>query len=69
MGAIIPLATDCLIRYARSRYLEEAAATTSRECARIEPTEEEEATVIKAMANAKAAGPVGLPVELLKLGL
>ena len=35
----------------------------------IEPTEEDFATAIKAMANAKAAGPDGLPVELLKLGL
>ena len=35
----------------------------------IEPTEEEIATVIKAMANAKAVGPDGLSVELLKLEL
>ena len=35
----------------------------------IEPTEEEIATAMKAMANAKAVGPDGLPVELLKLGL
>ena len=35
----------------------------------IEPTEEEIATAIKAMANAKAVGPDGLPAELLKLGL
>ena len=35
----------------------------------IEPTEEEIATVMKAMANAKAVGPDGLPAELLKLGL
>ena len=35
----------------------------------IEPTEEEIATAMKAMANAKAAGPHGLPAELLKLGL
>ena len=32
----------------------------------IEPTEEEIATAMKAMANAKAAGPDGLPAELLK---
>ena len=35
----------------------------------IEPTEEEIATAMKAMANAKAVGPGGLPAELLKLGL
>ena len=35
----------------------------------IEPTEEEITTAMKAMANAKAVGPDGLPVELLKLGL
>ena len=35
----------------------------------IEPTEEEIATTTKAMANAKAVGPDGLPAELLKLGL
>ena len=35
----------------------------------IEPTEEEITTAMKAMANAKAVGPDGLPAELLKLGL
>ena len=35
----------------------------------IEPTEEEIATAMKAMANAKAVGPDRLPAELLKLGL
>ena len=35
----------------------------------IEPKEEEIATAMKAMANAKAVGPDGLPAELLKLGL
>ena len=35
----------------------------------IEPTEEEIATAMKAIANAKAVGPDGLPAELLKLGL
>ena len=35
----------------------------------IEPTEEEIATAMKAMANANAVGPDGLPAELLKLGL
>ena len=35
----------------------------------MEPTEEEIATAMKAMANAKAVGPDGLPAELLKLGL
>ena len=35
----------------------------------IEPTEEEIATAMKAMANAKAVGPDGLPAERLKLGL
>ena len=35
----------------------------------IEPTEEEIATAMKAMANAKAVGPDGLPAELLKFGL
>ena len=35
----------------------------------IEPTEEEIASAMKAMANAKAVGRDGLPVELLKLGL
>ena len=35
----------------------------------IEPTEEEIATVMKAMANAKAVGPEGPPAELLKAGL
>ena len=34
---------------------------------RIEPTEEEIATAMKAMANAKSVGPDGLPAELLKL--
>ena len=33
----------------------------------IEPTEEEIATAMKAMANEKAVGPDGLPAELLKL--
>ena len=35
----------------------------------IEPTEEEIATAMKAMTNAKAVGPDGLLAELLKLGL
>ena len=35
----------------------------------IEPTEEEIATAMKAMANEKAVGPDGFPAELLKLGL
>ena len=35
----------------------------------IEPTEEEIATAMKAMANAKAVGPDTVPAELLKLGL
>ena len=35
----------------------------------IEPTEEKIAAAMKAMANEKAVGPDGLPVELLKLGL
>ena len=35
----------------------------------IEPTEEEIATAVKAMANANVVGPNGLPAELLKLGL
>ena len=35
----------------------------------IEPMEEEIATAMKAMANAKAVGPDGLPAELLKHGL
>ena len=35
----------------------------------IEPTEEEIATAMEAMANAKAVGPDGLPAELLKHGL
>ena len=35
----------------------------------IEPTEEETATAMKSMANAKAVGPDGLLAELLKLGL
>ena len=35
----------------------------------IEPTEEEIATAMKAMANAKAVGLDGLPAELLRLGL
>ena len=35
----------------------------------IEPMEEETATAMKAMANAKAMRPDGLPAELLKLGL
>ena len=34
-----------------------------------EPTEEEIATAMKAMANAKAVGPDGLPAELLIIGL
>ena len=36
---------------------------------RIEPTEEEIATAMKVMTNAKAVGPDGFPAELLKLGL
>ena len=35
----------------------------------IEPTEEDIATAMKAMANAKAVGPDDFPAELLKLGL
>ena len=35
----------------------------------IKSTEEEIAKAIKTTANAKAVGPDGLPVELLKLGL
>ena len=35
----------------------------------IEPTEEEIAIAMKAIANAKVVGPDGLPAELLKLGL
>ena len=35
----------------------------------IEPTEEEIASAMKAMANAKAVERDGFPVELLKLGI
>ena len=35
----------------------------------VEPTEEEIAIAMKAMANAKAVGPDAFPAELLKLGL
>ena len=35
----------------------------------IQPTEEEIASAMQAMTNAKAVGPDGLPAELLKLGL
>ena len=35
----------------------------------IEPTDDEIATAMKAMANTEAVGPDGLPAELLKLGL
>ena len=35
----------------------------------VDPTEEEIATAMKAMANVKAVGPDGLPAELLQLGL
>ena len=35
----------------------------------IEPTEEEIATAMKAMANEKIVGPDGHPAELLNLGL
>ena len=35
----------------------------------LEPTEEDIATAMKAMANARAVGPDDLPAELLKLGL
>ena len=35
----------------------------------IEPTEEEIAIAMKALANEKAVGPDGLSAELLKLGL
>ena len=35
----------------------------------IEHTEEDTATAMKAMANAKAVGPDGFPAELLKRGL
>ena len=69
MGAILPLAAECQIRHARSRYPEEASTASSRECSRIELVEEEIATAMKATANAKAVGPDGLPAELLKLGL
>ena len=34
----------------------------------IEPTEEKIATSMKAIANAEAVGPEGLPTELLELG-
>ena len=36
---------------------------------RIEPTEEEIATSMKVLTNAKAVGPDGLSLELLKHGL
>ena len=35
----------------------------------VEPMEEEIATAMKAMANAKAVGPDGLPAKLLNFGL
>ena len=35
----------------------------------VEPTEEEIATAMEAIKNAKAVGPDGLPAELLKFGL
>ena len=35
----------------------------------VEPTEEEVASSLRSMANAKEVGPDELPVELLKLGL
>ena len=47
------------------RLLQHLVASTLR----VEPTEEGIATAMKAMANAKAVGPDGLPAELLKLGL
>ena len=47
------------------RLLQQSVASVLR----IEPTEEEIATAMKAMANEKAVGPDGLPAKLLKLGL
>ena len=76
MGAILPLAAETEIRHARSLHPKEAPTGTRREYPRdrthalgTKPTEEEVATAMKAMANAKAVGPDGLPVELLKLRL
>ena len=47
------------------RLLQHSAASALE----IEPTEEEVTPAMKAMANAKAVGPDGLPAELLKLRL
>ena len=68
VGAILPFAAERKIRHARSRHPEEAAAASTNTL-RVEPTEEEIDTAIKAVTNAKTAGPDGLPAELLKLGL
>ena len=57
------------MRHARSRHLEEAPKHPVASALGIELTEEEIAIATKAMANAKAVGPDGLPAELLKLGL
>ena len=64
MGVILPLAAEREIRHARSRHPKEAPAATRGEC-----PEEEIATVMKTMANAKVVEPNGLPAELLKLRL
>ena len=48
---------------------DKAAAATSRASLGIELTDEENATAVKAIANAKGMGPGGLPVDLRKLRL
>ena len=69
MGAILPfvaeLSADMLDPDIPKRLPQQPVAGALG----IEPTEEEIATAMKAMANQKAVGPDGLPAELLKLGL
>ena len=69
LSAILPLAAASEMRHAHpdipKRLLQHPLASALG----IEPTEEEIATAMKAMANAKEVWPDGLPAELLKHGL
>ena len=64
-----PFATERKIRHARSGHPEILPQQPVGSALKTKPTEEEVATAMKAMKNAKTVGSDGLPVELLKLGL
>ena len=69
MGAVLPLAVERKSDTLDPDNLKRLPPKPVESALGIESTEEEIATAIEAMANAKAVGPDGHSIELLKLGL